>query len=271
MKRSHVKPPVRWLGGKTQLLTQLQALMPSRFGRYHEPFLGGGALFFATRPAAASLTDTNHRLVNAFACIKDDVDGLVAHLKSFERSKGCYHAQRELLNAEPAGLNGTAAAARFVFLNKTCFNGLWRENAAGSFNTPYGGDSARRFLDEEGLRACASLLRATDVHLAAEDFGDVTARAQPGDLVYFDPPYVPVSATSFVDYTSDGFGWADQVRLRNIAVGLRDAGVNVMVSNSDTPLTRELYKGFELHEVQARRSVNSNGAGRGKVGELIIR
>ena len=268
-----VKPFIKWVGGKTQLLPQLLALAPKEFKTYHEPFVGGGALFYALNPSEAVLGDFNPRLVNAFNQVRDDVQGVVAHMRSYERTADCFYKQRELLNREDTSINGAMldaqAAARFIFLNKTCFNGLWRENSSGQFNVPYGGDRKKaRFLDASNLLECSIRLRTAVVR--CEDFGCVT-RASKGDFVYFDPPYIPLTATSFVDYTSSGFDYKEQVRLRDLARLLKDNGVHVMLSNSDTVLTRQLYAGFELHEVRARRSVNRNGAGRGRVGELIIR
>lgn len=267
-----MKPFLRWVGGKTQLLPHLLELAPKEFKTYHEPFLGGGALFFALAPKTAYLSDFNPRLVNAFRCIKEDLQEVVSHMRTFKRTKKCYYEQRDLLNQEGSVFFAEPeAAARFIFLNKTCFNGLWRENAGGGMNVPYGGDRSGMFLDEANLMACSIALRAPNLYLNTEDFGDVDKHTSEGDLVYFDPPYIPLTATSFVDYTANGFGAPEQLRLRDLALDLKSRGVHVMLSNSDTPLVRELYKMFDLYEVQARRSINSNGMGRGKVGELIIR
>ncbi len=265
-----VKPFVKWVGGKTQLLPELLSFAPKEFGVYHEPFLGGGALFFALQPKKAVLGDFNRRLINAYECVRHHYTHVVATMRTFKRTADCYYEQRSILNKE--GYLHAAnpdAAARFIFLNKTCFNGLWRENNSGEFNVPYGGDRSGKFLDEKALLDCSIAMRG-DVIVKADDFGSVQFRAAAGDLVYFDPPYIPVTVTSFVDYTADGFGAKEHLRLRNIALDLKERGVHVMLSNADTPIVRELYKDFALHEVQARRSVNSNGKGRGKVGELII-
>lgn len=263
-----VKPFVKWVGGKTQLLPQLLALAPKQFNAYHEPFVGGGALFYALNPKDAFLGDFNPRLINTFKQVRDDVQSVVTHMRGFKRTADCFYEQRSILNKEDVVQLDAAAAARFIFLNKTCFNGLWRENGAGEFNVPYGGDRKSTFIDTSNLLECSIRLRG--VMIRREDFG-AAERALPGDFVYFDPPYIPLTATSFVDYTADGFGYQEQVRLRDLAMKLKSEGVHVMISNSDTTLTRQLYAGFELHEVKARRSINSNGAGRGRVGELIIR
>ncbi len=280
----NAKPPLKWVGGKRQLLPQLLALAPKEFKSYHEPFVGGGALYFALNPKEAYLGDFNPRLINVYRQIQTDVQGVITSLRKYTRTKECYYETRSLMNAElpfltddnhgiqqsiNVGKLDTESAARFIFINKTCYNGLWRENAHGEFNVPYGGDRKGKFYDVSNLMECSIQLRHSAIS-RCEDFGNVR-RAGEDDFVYFDPPYVPVTATSFVDYTAKGFGGPEQLRLRDLALELKRRGVHVMLSNSDSPLVRELYKEFELHEVQARRSVNSNGLGRGKVGELIIR
>ncbi len=265
------KPFLRWAGGKTQLLPQLLEHVPKEYGTYHEPFLGGGALFFALQPRFAHLGDMNTRLINAYDCLAHRLQPTVKHLLTLERSSECFYQQRDLLNAERPNplISDTQAAARFIYLNKTCFNGLWRENAAGKFNTPYGGDRKGPIVDPETLLACAVALSSC-VGIHNESFEIVETRAKENDLVYFDPPYMPLTKDSFVDYTSDGFGLAEHTKLRDLARSLKERGCHVILSNSDTPQVRALYDGFRLQAVEARRSVNSDGAGRGKVGELII-
>ena len=267
------KPFLKWCGGKTQLLPQLLEHVPKQFNTYHEPFLGGGALFFALRPRFAELGDMNSRLVNAYTCVAHRLQQTVQHLLTFERSSECFYRQRDLLNAETVNGNSfyynPEAAARFVYLNKTCFNGLWRESASGKFNTPYGGDRKAPIVDPETLLACSIALSGC-VTIRKESFEEVANRAKENDLVYFDPPYMPITKDSFVDYTLCGFGLVEHTKLRDIARDLKARGCHVIVSNSDTPQVRDLYDGFCLREVEARRSINSDGAGRGKVGELII-
>lgn len=273
-----VKPFIKWVGGKTQLLPQLLALAPKGFNRYYEPFVGGGALYYALNPGDAVLNDFNPRLMNAYTQVRDDVQSVISHLRAFERSASCYYDQRNALNGEVLDKLDALSAARFIFLNKTCFNGLWRENADGQFNVPYGGDRKKaKHVDVSNLLECSIRLRdnsrsrlKSHTVLRCKDFEASLSDVLPGDFVYFDPPYVPVTATSFVDYKAGGFDYKEQVRLRDVARSLKADGVHVMLSNSDTTLTRQLYEGFELYEVKARRSVNRNGAGRGKVGELII-
>jgi DNA adenine methylase len=261
-----IKPCLRWVGGKTQLIPQLLEHVPPKYEAYHEPFLGGAALFFALAPERAFLTDVNPTLINAYCAIQSDIQMLVMELRKFERSANCFYEQRRLLNEYKD--HQVITSARFIYLNKTCFNGLWRENAKGEFNVPYGGDRRGKVIDESNLLSCSIALQKASVFW--ESFERCETRVQKGDLVYFDPPYLPVSSNSFVDYTSDGFGKDEHVKLRDLARRLKKKGAHVILSNSDTPLTRDLYADFELREVKARRSVNSNGQGRGKVGELII-
>jgi DNA adenine methylase len=273
------KPLLRWVGGKTQLLSYLLELVPKQFNRYYEPFVGGGAFYYALNPGNAVLNDFNPRLINVYTQVRDNVQSVISHLYTFEYSAQCYYEQRNALNAEKLDQLDTLSAARFIFLNKTCFNGLWRENASGQFNVPYGGDRKRaKHVDISNLLECSNRLRGsaysqmqTGTILRCKDFADSLFDVLPGDFVYFDPPYIPLKTTSFVDYKADGFDYKEQVRLRDLAYKLKDNGVHVMLSNSDTTLTRQLYADFELYEVKARRSVNSNGAGRGRIGELIIK
>lgn len=264
------KPWARWVGGKRQLLPQLLALAPKQFETYHEPFLGGGAMFFALKPTSAILSDTNPRLLNVYRRLRDNFTEVVEQLRTYERDEKRFYAERDKMNAESLFSLNVEAAARFVYINKCCFNGLYRENSDGKFNVPYGGDKKGKLFDEANLLECSLALRAARATIQCVDFA-WTCSARAGDFVYFDPPYVPLGTTSFVDYTSNGFGVTEQTKLRDLARDLKQKGVHVLLSNSDTPVTRELYAEFELHEVRARRSINSDGAGRGKIGELIIR
>lgn len=265
------KPFLKWCGGKTQILPQLLTHIPSSYGTYYEPFLGGGALFFALKPQVAELSDVNKKLINAYNCIAYRLQQTVKHLQTFDCNEICFYKQRELINLENLhpDIRDPEAAARFIYLNKTCFNGLWRENSLGKFNTPYGGDRKISLIDAETLLSC-SLLFVNNITLRVESFENINLRAKKNDLIYFDPPYIPLVKESFVDYTSQGFGINEQIKLRDLAKQLKKRGCHVIISNSDTSQTRELYQGFTIETVQARRSINNVGTGRGRVGELII-
>ncbi|MES1171754.1 MAG: Dam family site-specific DNA-(adenine-N6)-methyltransferase [Bacteroidota bacterium] len=262
------RPFLKWAGGKRQLSEVILSLLPSDFGTFHEPFLGGGAIFFGLRPRAAVLSDRNERLIRAYRGIKTAVGDVIDILKTFRNDKRFFLAMRK----RPVDAGSDAeVAAWMIFLNKTGFNGLYRVNSRNQFNVPFAANPKVRFCNEDNLRACAAALAAAD--LRCDDFGSVVARARPGDVVYFDPPYVPLSVTSsFTSYTSHGFEMADQVRLRDVAVELTDKGVFVLLSNSSAPIVRELYqKRFDCVPVSALRLVNSDPRGRGRVTELLIK
>jgi len=264
---SPVRPFLKWAGGKRRLVPILRTHVPERFGTYFEPFVGGGALFFDLRPERAVLGDGNERLIRTYSAIRDDVEGVIRTLANCPHDKAFFLAERERdidseLNAD--------VAAWMIYLNKTAFNGLYRVNARNRFNVPFGRYENPTICDAENLRACARALE--NVGLCHDDFLSVLDLAHEGDFVYFDPPYVPLSATSsFVGYTEGGFGTADQVRLRDCALTLKRRGVKVLLSNSSAGLVRELYAdGFEMQEVQAARNINRNAEGRKKIAELII-
>ncbi len=267
------RPFLKWAGGKGQLLAELLPRVRAGLGAggYHEPFIGGGALFFelarrGALPARVSISDANLNLVETYLAVRDEVDALVELLRGHKarHDEGHYYAVRA--SRPPSQVE---RAARVIYLNKTCFNGLYRENSRGEFNVPMGRYDKPEVLDEENLRAASEALRRASISVA--DFGDVAARAQPGDLVYFDPPYDPVSATaSFTRYAKGGFGAEEQSRLRDLARDLSRAGVRFLLSNSMTPLVRELYAEFRVETVLAGRSVNSKGDRRGKVEEALV-
>lgn len=275
MKRADVSGPVRpflkWVGGKRQLLRSIETHLPKTLrGTYHEPFVGGGALFFHLAPKRARLSDTNQRLIRAYQGIQSSCEEVIELLEQHraKHKRAYFHAQRKRdIDREQ---NDAAVAAWFVYLNRTAYNGLYRVNSKNQFNVPFGRYENPAIVDAERLRACSRALKHT--HLAVEDFAAVLKRAKAGDFVYFDPPYVPLSDTSkFTSYTRNGFGPSDQERLRDTALALKRRKVRLLISNSDSEMVRDLYgKDFKLREVRARRQVNSKVAGRGHVGELLI-
>ncbi len=273
------KPFVKWAGGKAKLAPRIVAEAPASFSRYHEPFLGAGAVFFALEEARpglqACLSDANQELIAAFRAVRDNLGGLVAALADIS---GHYLAldadgrRRFYLDvrARPL-LDPVAAAARFIFLNKTGYNGLYRVNASGGFNVPHGRYVNPRVLDREGLLAASKALAHADLQVL--DFAAACERAEPGDFVYLDPPYHPLSATaSFTAYTSGDFGPADQERLRDAFDYLTRRGVSALLSNSDHPAIHELYAGraYDIQAVQMSRAINSKGSGRAPISELLI-
>jgi len=265
-------PFLKWAGGKGRLLSQLRPLLPAGVERMRhvEPFCGGGALFFDRRPGRALLADVNPALIRTYLTIRDAVDEVIAHLEGFveRHGKEAYYQTRERYNGRP--LDAAEHAATFVYLNKTCFNGLHRVNRRGEFNVPMGRYRNPRILDAEGLYAASDALAAADIR--NEGFEALLESARPGDFVYFDPPYHPISETaSFTSYAQNGFGPDDQRRLRDVFRALDRRGCRLMLSNSDVPFIRELYTGFHVDTVAAPRAISCNGGGRKRVSEVVVR
>lgn len=273
------RPFVKWAGGKTQLLGPIMNVMPRGIRTYYEPFIGGGAVFFdmanEERFERAVLNDWNQELINTYKVVRDFPDDLTARLRATEElykadETGGAQTYDRVRSKDPSTLDPVMRATRFIFLNKTCFNGLHRMNKRGEFNVPWGKYKTPAICDEANLRACAAVLaKSTTLHTG--DFTHAVKDAAPGDVVYFDPPYVPLNASSdFAAYTSDGFGIDDQHRLLACIKLLVEKGVTVIESNSDTQVVRALYEGFEIIPIMAKRHINSKGDGRGPVGEVII-
>lgn len=270
------QPFLKWVGGKSQLIAQFDGFFPSKIERYHEPFLGGGAIFFHLKHRwpgmKASLCDNNAELINAYEVVRDHPAALMTqldqHLAGFLADRSAYYyAVRSRHNA--AVSSSIARAARLIFLNKTCFNGLWRVNSRGEFNVPMGAYKNPRLYDRDNLLAASRALQG--VKLAVQDFRKTVVETKRGDFAYIDPPYVPLSATaSFTSYTKDNFGPVEQRELACHVVAAAKRGVTLMLSNSDTPLVRELYRDLTIHTVRARRAINSNAAKRGSINEVLI-
>jgi DNA adenine methylase len=266
-------PFVKWAGGKGRLLSQLRPLLPSgvEHMRHVEPFVGGGALFFSRRPARALLTDINPALVATYWAIRDDVDGVIEALRGLadRHCRESYYQIRERYN-EGRHVSVSKRAAMFIYLNKTCFNGLHRVNRKGEFNVPVGSYKNPRILNEDALRAASQALEGAQ--LRCEPFDALVENAKPGDFIYFDPPYEPVSETaSFTSYACDGFSREDQTRLRDVYQALHRRGCKLMLSNSDVPFIRKLYRNFCIDSVAAPRAINCNAKKRGKVSEVLVR
>lgn len=275
------RPFLKWVGGKGQLLPELLKRVEAagNFGRYHEPFVGGGALFFELARRGdlgkkqAYLSDNNPRLVKAYQGIKHDVEAVIAALNDHKAAHGkeYFYEVRDQHNASWNTETPVECAARIIYLNKTCFNGLYRENSRGEFNVPIGSYKNPGILDEENLRAAAIALKRARIENT--HFGDVERRAHAGDFVYFDPPYHPLSTTSsFTAYDRGGFNEDSQRLLARVVGALTDKGVKVLLSNSDTPLIRDLYSPrFTVEHVLASRHVNSKADRRGKITEILVR
>jgi DNA adenine methylase len=264
------RPFLKWVGGKSQLLSELLPRFPKKIKRYFEPFLGGGAAFFGLHPGEAVLSDLNEELVNVYVAVRDDVEALIAALGQHRYDERYFYAMRERDRADAfARSSPVERASRLIYLNKTCYNGLYRLNAKGFFNTPFGRYSNPKILDRDNLRACSKALRRAEIHCAG--FAAVLEGARRGDFVYFDPPYLPLSATSsFTAYRGPGFGLREHTALRDVCAALDAKGVSFVASNSSSPLVFELYCGFRIEKVLATRAINSNGRKRGAVVETLI-
>jgi len=277
--RADVKPVLKWAGGKRQLLDPIlsfvESSFPGRIEKYYEPFAGGAAVFFAlfarNKFEHARLSDMNADLIRVYSALRDDAASVIAELEKLEAlelSKETYYLVREKVRAKRPGKD-SARAARLIYLNRTGYNGLYRVNSSGEFNVPYGSYKNPRILDRPRLLAAAEALQG--VELAVEDFESSCKKAKRGDFVYFDPPYVPVSKTaSFAAYHSVAFTSAEHARLAATFARLTKRGVKTLLSNSDTPETRELYRAFDTHTVHATRAINSNATRRGTVQELLV-
>ena len=241
--------------------------IPQRFNAYHEPFVGGGAVFFALQPVKARLSDDNGELVTAYQVIRDDVERLIRHLRTHRVEAEYFY---DLRAKDPSRLDSVERASRLIYLNRTCFNGLYRVNSRGGFNVPFGRYKNPLICNEAGLRAASLALSGTAaVHAGYEAVLD---QARRGDFVYFDPPYHPVSATAnFTGYTAGAFGERDQRRLADVYRALHARGCKVMLSNSDTSLIHELYGDFNVEIVAAPRLVNRDATKRGPVNEVLVR
>lgn len=273
-----MKPVIKWVGGKTQLLEQIKKRLPVNFNKYshqtyYEPFAGGLAVLLELMPSSAIVNDINPELTNMYLQIKYQPQKVITNLKkldelheSFEDPKEFYYSVRKDFN-DNMGSATAVQAARFIYLNKHCFNGLYRVNSKGEFNVPFNGKLSGKSFDEDHLLNVAEVL--TNTLVLNKDFEDVVSGAGMNDFVFFDSPYAPLTPTSFTDYTKEGFSYDDHVRLSKLFRELTNRGCYCMLTNHDTSLIRELYKDFRIEVVDVRRSINRNGSDRtGK--EVII-
>ena len=268
---SEAGPIVKWVGGKTRLLHELLARLPDRFNRYYEPFAGGAALFFRVSPKRAVLADSNPDLIGLYTAVAADVGAVIRRLELHrtKHDESHYYEMRTRWNDRDVSWSTPERAAAFIYLNKTCFNGLWRVNRSGAFNVPIGRYTDPPICVPAALRAAHEVLSHAELRCA--DYRTAVADAKAGDFLYFDPPYDPVTPTAnFTSYSADGFGPDDQRALADTARELIARGCKVMLSNSDTPFIRSIYKGFRVERVKCARAINSNASKRGDVDELII-
>lgn len=274
MDKLRINPFIKWVGGKRQLLKILREHMPKTYGRYYEPFIGGGALLLDVQPKNAVINDVNKQLLNVYRQLKTDAEAVISILReldSVECDKEHYLKKRAEYNKKIAAhILDTECAALTIWINKHCFNGLYRVNSKGLFNVPYNNKIGGVSMNEENLRTIGLYLNSGNIEIREGDFEAACADAKAGDFVYFDSPYIPVSKTAnFTDYTKDGFSYEDHCRLAELSKRLDDAGVKIMLSNNDVDLVYELYDGFKIEGVDVKRAINRDASKRtGK--EVII-
>lgn len=276
-KNIQPKPFVKWVGGKRQLLDELVQRLPETITGYFEPFIGGGALFWHLHQNSSGLNyrpcigDFNEELINVYRVIKERPQELINQLGRFINTEDFYYQVRAWDRcASYKQRSPVEKAARFIYLNKTGFNGLYRVNRKNQYNVPFGRYINPNIVDEGTILACSHVLQHTEIYVG--DFEEILPRVAAGDFVYLDPPYVPINTTSsFTNYTSEGFDAQMQQRLKAFCDELSEKGVRFMLSNSSAPFVYELYSAYMIDEVFASRAINADGAGRGKVVELIVR
>lgn len=263
MLENKMFPVLKWAGGKTQLLEQIANSMPAEYHNYYEPFIGGAAVLLGISPAQAFINDVNEQLVNLYRQLKIAVDSVIDKVNEMDAmpcTKELYYAIREEYNGKIANREFDAAcAALMIWINKHCFNGLYRVNSKGLFNVPYNNKANGKSIDENNIRAISDYLKKSDIAITCLDFEEACSSVSAGDFVYFDSPYVPESATaSFTDYTMDGFTLSDHERLAALFRRLDLIGAKVMLSNNDVPLVRSLYEGYNIQSLVAKRMINRN-------------
>ncbi len=274
MKKYELSPFVKWAGGKRQLLNELMTRVPLEFNNYLEPFLGGGTLLLNLQPKSALVNDINSQLINVYRAIKSDASELiraVSDLDLIDTNKEVYYERREAFNQKIHKKElDVESAALFIWLNKHCFNGLYRVNKSGLFNVPYNNKVSGNSINPSNLEAMSQYFKENNIEFYNTDFMDITAKAKAGDFVYFDSPYIPESITAnFTDYTKDGFSYEDHLRLANNFKELDKQGVKLMLSNNNVPLVHELYEGYYITEVDVKRAINSKATKR-KGKEIIV-
>jgi len=274
LKYYNLQPFTKWTGGKRQLLEELRSYMPETYGRYFEPFVGGGALFFDLAPEQAVINDFNEELINAYRQIKNNpaelINLLIKHKEN--NSKDYYLALRSAdRDGRISRMTGVERAARILYMLRVDFNGLYRVNSKNQFNVPYGRYKNPKIVDVDLLYQISEYLNENDIEILQTDFAEAVKDAQTGDFVYFDPPYIPLNETSsFTSYTHEGFSYEEQVRLRDTFKELTERGVYAMLSNSSSPLVEELYKDFNIYFVEAQRTNGAKSSSRGKISEIIV-
>ncbi|KAA8667200.1 DNA adenine methylase [Clostridium sp. HV4-5-A1G] len=273
MKNKSIQPFVKWVGGKRQLIKGIGKYIPKGNYKYYEPFVGGGAVFFDLQPKKAVINDYNFELINTYNVIKNKVEELIQYLKTYPNDEEFYYKMREFdRKKEYKNWSEVRKASRFIYLNKTCYNGLYRVNQAGYFNTPFGRYKNPNIVNDVILRAVSKFLNENDIVIKSGDYKEVLKGIKKNSFVYFDPPYDPISHSSnFTGYTTGGFRREQQIELKEVCDELKKKKIRFLLSNSNTEFIRKLYSGYSIEIVNANRSINSVASKRGEVEEVLIR
>lgn len=266
------QPFLKWAGGKRQLLPEIKKYIPQKINTYYEPFVGAGAVLFDLQPKKAVINDINGDLINTYNVIKNNIDELIEDLNKHKNDPDYFYKIRDLdRTGKYKSLTNVERASRIIYLNKTCFNGLFRVNSQGQFNVPFGKYKNPQVVNEIVVRAVNHYLINSDVSILNGDYETALETARKGDFVYFDPPYDPVSDTSsFTGYSLDGFDKEDQIRLRDVFIKLDQRGCNVLLSNSATDFIKDIYRDYHIKMVTASRNINSVASKRGKIDEVLV-
>jgi DNA adenine methylase len=264
------KPFIKWAGGKRQIIKELTDSLPKNYNRYFEPFIGGGALFFAIRPKNAYISDINPELINLYNTVKNNTHSLIKDLRRYKNTETEFYKIRNLdRTPDYKNLTNIEKAGRFIYLNKTCYNGLYRTNSKGQFNAPYGFYKNPNIIDEQNLKICSELLKETEIGLS--DFSNIENKIKTHDFVYFDPPYIPINKTSsFTKYYKDDFNTGSQIKLKELCDRLNKKNIYFMLSNSYNETALNLYKEYNIKKINAIRAINCKADKRGTINELII-
>lgn len=272
-KNKLIRPVIKWVGGKRQIIKQIAPYIPPTFSTYYEPFLGGGAVLLALQPKKAVVNDINSELMNLYVVIKDNVEDLITDLKKHKNEADYFYQIRELDRQKDKYQNLTPIqrASRIIYLNKTCYNGLFRVNKTGEFNTPFGHYKNPNIVNGATLRAVSDYFNTAEIDLFCGDFAESLQKVKKDDFVYLDPPYDPLSDTAnFTGYSRGGFGQIEQIRLKELCDRLNEKKVKFLLSNSATDFIKELYQDYRIEVVQASRLINSKADKRGEINELLI-
>lgn len=266
-------PVVKWVGGKRQIIEHISIHLPKIFSTYLEPFLGGGAVLFKLQPKRAVVNDINNELINIYEVIRDRVEELIEDLKQHRNEADYFYEIREKDRDKSRyhKLTSVQRASRIIYLNKTCYNGLFRVNKAGEFNTPFGSYKNPNIVNEITLRAVSNYFNKTNIKFTCRDFEEAVKGARKGAFVYLDPPYDPVSDTAgFTGYNKGGFDRDEQIRLKKTCDRLNEKGVKFLLSNSATEFIRDLYSDYRIEVIQAKRAINSKADKRGEIDEVLV-